>query len=161
MLSLEEAIAKYDGKTIEATGNQVIEDLGHHYTAHLNAVKNGRIIDVSAVITDSVADRFRELWAETDEDEYDVTYIDKYAPTEYIARNLQRYGWTDVDDDEGHFGHGHTKEPFMQSLGNFVETHTFVILTPEFLVSYTKEVKQGMEAYYAKRGQTPSWKKSE
>ena len=156
MLSLEEAIAKYDGKTIKATGNQVIEDLGHHYTAHLNAVKNGRIIDVSAVITDSVADRFRELWAKLAK--MDTMCILTSMPQQNTLKETQRYGWTDVDDDEGHFGHGHTLEPFMQGLGNYEEIHTFVILT-EFLVSYTKEVKERMEAYYAKRGETP-WKKS-
>jgi hypothetical protein len=161
MLSLEEAIAKYDGKKIKASTTQVIEDLGQYYTAHLNAVENGRIISVSAIITDSVADRFRELWVDDEGEEYNLTYIDKYAPTIYIERNLERYGWTHVDDDEGHFGCGHTNEPFMQSLLDFQEVHNYVILTPEFLVECTKENKERMGNFYNSRGQTPPWKKSD
>ncbi len=158
MLSIEEAVAKYDGKTINTSVNTMIEDLGEHYTAHLTAVRDGRIINVNAIITDSVADQFRQLWIESEGDEYDVTYIDKYAPTEYIRRNLQRYGWTDVDDDDGHFGCGHTTEPGMAREFEFAMTN--VLLMPEFLVSYTKEVKESMEAFYTKKGIDIPWKKS-
>jgi len=158
MLSINEGIAKYDGKIMKISTNNRKKDLGEFYTAHIKTVKNGKIVTVDGIITDSVVDRFRELWVEAEGDGYNLTYIDKYAPTEYMRTNYKRYGFSDVDDDDGHFGYGHTTEG--NQFADWDHVRTMVLLTPEFLVEHTRKVKKSREKFYASKGITPPSKKA-
>ena len=163
LLSTEEAVEKYDGKETTSNENEMRQDLGEFRTDHLQAVINGRIVEVDGILTDKAYQEFLVLWNENHDNNYGETWNTKYACADHMRTHAARYGFSDVDDDDGHFGWGHTTEKMSKQLADLpvLFPRLVVLVSASDLLYQCATDKQRMEQFYESRGQTAPWNASE
>ena len=163
LLSTEEAVEKYDGKETTSTENEMRQDLGEFRADHLKAVRNGRIVEVDGILTDKAYQEFLVLWNENHDNNYGETWRTKYACADHMRTHAARYGFSDVDDDEGHFGWGHTTEKWSKQLADMpvLFPKLVVLVSASDLLHRCATDKQRREQWYENHGKIAPWNASE